>query len=127
MDQFDPNRSFLNWAFGIAFNEVRNHIRIKSRDKLHFDRELVELLAREAEQESDISLARRQALGRCIDQLSDVHRALIRQCYLNSKSISEVAESGGLSRGALYKKLARIKQKLAQCVQQQLSTEGGLP
>ena len=45
MQQFDATRSFFHWACGIAFNEVRNVLTTQRRSRLHFDAELVELLA----------------------------------------------------------------------------------
>ena len=51
MDQFNPGSSFFHWACGIAFNEVRNFLTVQRRSKLHFDDELVCLLAEEAAEE----------------------------------------------------------------------------
>lgn len=125
IDQFDAEQSFLSWAFGIAFNEVRNHLRVKSRDKLHFSPELVELLAREAEEEAELSRSRSLALHVCIEQLSEGQKMLVRRCYLDLNAIAQVADEVGLNPGALYKKLARIKQKLAECVRHRIVGEGG--
>ena len=48
MEQFDLDGSFFHWACGIAFNEVRNFLTVQRRSKLHFDFDLLELLAQEA-------------------------------------------------------------------------------
>lgn len=126
MDQYDPEQSFLSWAFGVAFNEVRNHLRTKSRDRLQFSPELIQLLAQEAQGEDQLSLARNEALKRCLGQLSENNETLVRQCYLDRTSITHVADEVGINRGALYKKLARIKEKLLECIRQRLAVEGGL-
>lgn len=124
MDQFDQAGSFFSWACGIAFNEVRNHIRVKGRDRLHFNPQLVDLLASEAEEENELSAARMNALTICIEQLANPQRQLIRQCYFDLASTTDVAEDHGLSRGALYKQLARIKQKLLRCIRNRIESGG---
>lgn len=125
MEQYDPNASFIHWAFGIAFNEVRNFIRVKSRKKLCFDEELVALLAKEAEEESYTSERRLSALRECLSQLPPVQNKLVQQCYLGSQSISEVASTMGKERGAIYKQLARLKAKLASCIHQRIKLREG--
>jgi RNA polymerase sigma factor (sigma-70 family) len=39
-DQFDPQQgSFLSWACGVAYYEVRNFLRVAARDRLRFSEE----------------------------------------------------------------------------------------
>ena len=39
-EQFDPSRSFVSWACGVARYEVLNFLRARSRDRLYFGDEL---------------------------------------------------------------------------------------
>ena len=39
-DQFDPSRSFVDWACGVARYEVLNFLRARSRNRLYFSDEL---------------------------------------------------------------------------------------
>ncbi len=39
-DQFDPSRSFVGWACGVARFEVLNFLRTRSRNRLYFSDEL---------------------------------------------------------------------------------------
>ena len=108
ISEFEAGSSFFHWACGVAFNEVRNHRRKQGRNRLHFDSDLSELLAEDSIAEADLTQARLQALNRCMEQLSSRQRQILSRCYGGTDSISEVADSLGRSRDALYKQLARL-------------------
>jgi RNA polymerase sigma-70 factor (ECF subfamily) len=120
MDSFDPNGSFFHWACGVAFNEVRNFLTVQRRSKLHFDVELVQLLAEEARDEDEIAAARLAALRVCMDKLSARQQEILQRCYMGTATISEVAGGLGRGRGALYKQLARLREKLIECIRLRL-------
>ena len=124
MEQFDTTRSFFHWACGIAFNEVRNFLTTQRRSRLHFDAELVELLAAEAQEEEELSEARLQALRACVGHLPDRQQRILQDCYGGSATVSEVANGLGRSRDALYKQLARLRQRLLDCIRGRLAREG---
>ena len=124
MDQFDPDGSFFHWACGVAFNEVRNFLTVQRRSRLHFDGDLVQLLAIEAEAEEEISEARLVALRGCILHLSSRQQQILRRCYDGTSTVTEIAEGLGRKRDALYKQLARLREKLLDCIRLRLSTEG---
>jgi len=124
MSGFDPDGSFFHWACGIAFNEVRNFLTVQRRSRMQFDLELVELLAREAAEEESLSESRLDALRRCLSQLSDRQQFILRQCYAGTDSITSVAEQLGRERTALYKQLARLREKLLACIKLRLAQEG---
>ena len=124
MSEFDRDGSFFHWACGIAFNEVRNFLTVQRRSRLQFDLELVELLAQEAAEEESLSESRLEALRRCLSQLSERQQAILRQCYSGTESITAVAEQLGRERTALYKQLARLREKLRACIQLRLAQEG---
>lgn len=116
-DTFEPGGSFFHWACGFAYNEVRNFLTTQRRNKLHFDAELVELLAEEATAENELSNDRLAALRQCMTELSQRQQDIMRRCYFGESSISEVAEHLGRQRGALYKQIARLKDKLFDCIE----------
>ncbi|WP_236621334.1 sigma-70 family RNA polymerase sigma factor [Rhodopirellula sallentina] len=124
-DLFDSDSSFFHWACGIAFNEVRNFLTVQRRNKLHFDVELVELLAEEAAEENEISESRLTALRDCMADLPSRQQQILRRCYLGNDSITDIAKGLGRERTALYKQLARLKQKLQQCIRLRLASGGG--
>lgn len=124
MSEFDSGRSFFHWSCGIAFNEVRNFLTVQRRNRLQFDPDLVELLAREAAEEDSLSELRLDALRRCLAQLSERQQAILRQCYAGTESISAIAEQLGQNRTALYKYLARLRARLFDCIRLRLAREG---
>ena len=124
MEQFDPSGSFFHWACGVAFNEVRNFLTVQRRSRLHFDVELVELLAMEAEAEEEISEARLLALRGCISHLSERQQQILQQCYDGTATVTEIAQGLGRNRDALYKQLARLREKLLDCIRLRLAGEG---
>jgi len=124
MRDFDPNGSFFQWACGVAYNEVRNFLTVQRRSRLHFDADLVELMASEARDEEELSEARLNALRNCVSKLPDRQQQILRQCYAGTASIIEVAESLGRNRGALYKQLARLRARLLECIRSRLAQEG---
>lgn len=123
MSEFDQSGSFFHWACGVAFNEVRNFLTVQRRSRLHFDLELVELLAEESQNEGDVTEARLSALRRCMAQLAERQQEILRRCYMGTESITDVAAQVGRERGALYKQLARLKETLLDCVRLRLACE----
>jgi RNA polymerase sigma-70 factor, ECF subfamily len=124
IEEFDQTGSFFHWACGIAFNEVRNHLRVKQRNRLHFDTELLEVLAEEAVAEREESEARLASLRECVRHLSNRQQEILRRCYAGSVTITEVAETLGRERSALYKQLARLRTTLMDCIDRRLSPAG---
>lgn len=125
MEQFDHDGSFFHWACGIAFNEVLNFLKGQRRSKLHFDSELVHLIAEEAAEEEGLTESRLAALRHCMSLLSERQQQILRRCYMGTDSITDVAEGLGRQRTALYKQLARLREKLLGCIQQRVSMSGG--
>ncbi|XZE22416.1 sigma-70 family RNA polymerase sigma factor [Pirellulaceae bacterium SH449] len=124
MQDFDAQGSFFHWACGIAFNEVRNFLTVQRRSRLHFDVELVELMAREAAEEESLSESRLDALRHCLSELSERQQLILQQCYAGTESITEVAQQLGCERTALYKQLARLREKLLACIRLRIAREG---
>lgn len=124
MQDFDAQGSFFHWACGIAFNEVRNFLTVQRRSRLHFDVELVELMACEAAEEESLSESRLDALRHCLRELSERQQLILQQCYAGTESITEVAQQLGRERTALYKQLARLREKLLACIRLRITQEG---
>jgi RNA polymerase sigma-70 factor, ECF subfamily len=125
MNQFDHNGSFFHWACGIAFHEILNFLRVQRRGKLLFDNELMHMLAAEAAEEGALTESRLVALRHCMQKLSERQRQIVRSCYMGTDSITQIADRLGRQRTALYKQLARLKQKLLGCIQKQVPVVGG--
>ncbi|CAE7723386.1 unnamed protein product, partial [Symbiodinium microadriaticum] len=101
IDQFDPRKPFLPWAFSIARFQVLANLRDRKRDRMLLDSELVESLSGEAEAMAGQIDSIREALGRCLQTLSSTNRQLIQRRYFEAKSLDEMAEDSNRSSGAI--------------------------
>lgn len=124
-DQWEPGSDFLAWACGVAFYEVRNFIRVASRDRLRFDDALLDTLATERA----ASLRRRDervaALERCLAKLDRAERELLQKAYGDEESIRELARRDGQAAQTLYNRLNLIRKRLLQCTDLRVGLEGG--
>jgi RNA polymerase sigma-70 factor (ECF subfamily) len=125
IDQYDPARSFLHWAFGVARYEVANFLRSRGRDRLYFNDELTAQLIEahgrlglEAEDE------RLEAMAGCISKLRRGDQELLEACYGRKGHIQELARDCGRSSQSIHNSLRRIRQALHECVRRRLAREG---
>lgn len=124
MDEFQPDRPFLPWAFTIARFQVMASLRDRKRDRLLLDAELVQQLSAEAEQQAGEIEELRAALRPCLQLLTDGNRELIEQRYFRAMSVTEVATGVNRTTGAVKVALLRIRRQLASCVEQRLASGG---
>jgi RNA polymerase sigma-70 factor, ECF subfamily len=125
-DQFDPGKSFINWACGVARFEVLNFLRSRSRKRLYFSDELnLALVEAHESLEQEQLEERRNALSGCIKKLRQKDRELLEVCYERSANLHEVARSSGRSTQSIHNSLRRIRRVLFECVQRGLA-QGGI-
>ena len=122
--EFQPGTSFLAWSCQTARYLVLNHLRKNTRDPHVFSGELVDLLAREAEEDAERLQRQHAALGACLGKLDDRSRRLIARCYETGASIKEAAEALGATPNSVYKTLNRLRDALLECVRRTLAGEG---
>ena len=68
---------------------------------------------------------RREALDACLAKLDDRQRRLLERRYDQQRSVDDVASEFGMSVEAVYKAISRLRQRLHECIDQALATEGG--
>lgn len=129
-DQFDPSREFLPWAFSIARNHVRNYVKKCARrgnmvalDERHMER-ISELQSRSSDRSADRSADCRNALEKCMQNLSPDHRSLVEHYYDGRESAAKIASRWNMSVDAFYKILQRSRKALFDCVRQTMALEG---
>lgn len=122
-EEFESIEQFPAYAIGIAKNKIRNLRRKMAREKVIFNDEVVEKLAEEADSFESFQAERLTALKDCIDQLPVHHRDLIRQRYMQSCSVKELARAIGKPANTVGVMLFRIREALVACVHRQ-STGG---
>jgi RNA polymerase sigma-70 factor (ECF subfamily) len=119
---YDEAKPFLAWAFGFAYLEVMKQRERSQRACRHLQAELVEILAREREQQEPELAARLEALETCLARLSPDDQELIRQRYARGCQIDELAERLNTSRRTLFRQLDRIRRLLLECISRSLQT-----
>jgi len=121
VEELDSFEGFLPWGKVIVRFTALKHLRSQTRDPLIFDQDLIELLATEAESGDEEDLAmQREALARCLEALGSAPRKLVLSPYQGHGYLTELAEASGRTRNSIYKQIRRIRNKLEQCVRQQL-------
>ncbi|HWL09105.1 MAG TPA: sigma-70 family RNA polymerase sigma factor [Planctomicrobium sp.] len=122
--EFDRERSFLSWACGIAFYEVRNFLRANQRDRLQFDTDLMAQLAERRVENLEHHDAQLAALRGCVAELRSLERDLVRAAYEGNQALKEFAASTGRASQTLYNRLGRIRRGLMECVERKLAENG---
>lgn len=122
LGRLDDEEGFLPWGKVIVRFHCYRCLEHKKRKGAVFSNELVAILADEAEQINEVEHSkRRQAMESCLGRLSDPERDLVFAPYLHHDRITELAELGGTSANALYKKLGRLRDRLRNCVKERLA------
>jgi RNA polymerase sigma-70 factor (ECF subfamily) len=126
-DQFDPAKSFIAWACGVARFEVSNFVRHRGRSRLYFSDELCQMLI-DAHEELDLEDVerRRTALAACLKKLRPDDQGLVDACYERSARIPEVADRWGRSTQSIHNSLRRIRRTLFECMSRSLAEGGSL-
>ena len=119
---WDPSTPFLRWALAVARYEVLAVVRDRSRERLVFDPDVVELMAAEADPIARDSTARQQALRHCLERLSDRARRLVESHYLHDHPQDAAARQLGMKPGAARVALLRARRFLAECIERRLPT-----
>lgn len=123
IDEFDPQKPFLPWAYAIARFQVMAHLRDHKRDRLLLDAELAETLSAEAERQAQQIDLVRAALRPCMQLLTPANRELIEQRYIRAMPVADVAATVDRTVGAIKVALLRIRRQLAECVQKRIAAK----
>lgn len=122
-EQFDPETDFRRWAAAIARNKVHQHWDRQTRQARCLSYEVLELLAEEAVEQSDLLEERRKALHVCLSKLPKSDRELVSACYSDAnRSFQKVAEQLHRPINTVYKALQRIRNSLRECIERIVAT-----
>lgn len=122
-DQLEKVEDFPRWACVIARYRVLEFRRSKYRDRLVLNEKVFDLLMEEALEETKDSEAQLLQLERCVAELPESSRKLVKTAYGTGASIDELALSTGKKANALYQKLWRIRRLLRNCVEDALRSD----
>lgn len=115
--EFDQRRPFLPWALRFAYFEALNFRKELARDRLVFRAEVLDAIVETRSALEGELDQRREALRKCLDAFPERDRDLLQRRYCDSATIAEMADEVGKTAKALYRRLDRIRELLADCVQ----------
>ena len=119
--EFDPTRSFLGWAVGVARYEILAFARDRTRDRLLFTPELAEAVAAEAEELLVQVPARQEALRECLKALPESSRELLVRKYARGMSVQDLSAALGRSADGVKSLLLRVRRVVAECIERRVA------
>lgn len=125
-DQFERGTSFIKWACVIGRFKALAHRRKFARGQIAFKQALIEVMADEAERETDQRQREYEALENCLSKLPEKQRRWVTLAHTPGISSNELAEEIGVKPGTFYMRLNRIRKTLLTCINKNLSQPGPL-
>lgn len=123
---YDPQRSFVAWAIGVARNQVGLYLRRRRRDRLVFDDETVSCLATAIVEVAPDQAHRLDFLRGCLKSLEGRARQLFEFRYQSDLKPAAIAERVGMTANSVAKALQRVREQLKECIERK-SAEGATP
>lgn len=118
------------WCRGTARNLLLHYWRDRRQDALTADPELLDLAEQAFEEQSanqETWRARQEALSRCVEELPERARELLRLKYEESLPAGQVADRLRQTTAAVLMALSRVRKALRDCAQRKLKAEGLAP
>jgi RNA polymerase sigma-70 factor, ECF subfamily len=122
-DDFDFDRPFLPWAYGFAYQRVMAYRKTRSRSRLLFNDQMVQLISDPYMSDMVGADSRLSALQKCMERLEPQQSQLIRERYLGKASVKVLAARLGSTAGQISARLYRIRRMLARCIEANLASE----
>ena len=125
-DSWNQEIPFLKWAFAVARYEVMGYFRDKSRDKLVFNDNVLELMLEDSEEIAPTLSRRAKQLKGCLGELSEDNRRILKGRYGTDQNLETIAQQVGRSVDGVKSVLKRIRQKIDKCITEKLETESSV-
>jgi RNA polymerase sigma-70 factor (ECF subfamily) len=122
-NEFVEGTNFDAWAFRIARVQCLAYWKVRSRDRLIVDDEVINQIATRAEQRLAEMDERQRALRKCLADLPVKQRELLETRYAEGGSIKQLAQRLGRPEPSLSQTLYRIRLALLNCVRGRLGGE----
>jgi RNA polymerase sigma-70 factor (ECF subfamily) len=124
LSDFDFSRPFLPWAYGFSYQRVLAFRKQRSRSRLVFNEEMLELISDIYVSDQTNADSRLAALQQCLAKLDATDGELIRDRYVDRMPIKTLAARLGRTANQLSVRLFRIRYALARCVETRVAGEG---
>lgn len=123
--EYDAERPFLPWAFGFARQRVLAYRKSRSRSRIVYGEEAINLIEDSCAQYAIDADARLTALQQCMQKLDVKQAELIQERYGAKTSIRMMAARMGDTANNISLRLHRIRKILSRCVHASLAAEDG--
>lgn len=123
-DQYDATRPFLPWAYRFAYLQVQKHREKSARSPLLFSEDVMDLLANERTHIEPQLDERLRLLDGCLGKLTPQDKELVTSRYALRQSAEDMMQRFDMSRRTLFRNLEMLRQRLHECVTDQLQSEG---
>jgi RNA polymerase sigma-70 factor (ECF subfamily) len=127
--EFKEGTNFRAWLFTIArFQLLTETTRLRrlADYRTRYGRDLLSReLERRSQEPDETTVARLRCLRECLKALGERGRQFITWRYTDGLPLQEMAARTGRSVAAIKKQLWLLRQKLQQCIERKLVTEGG--
>jgi RNA polymerase sigma-70 factor (ECF subfamily) len=122
IEEYDPDKPFLPWAFGFAYVEVMKYRERNQRGIRLLNHDLLQRLALERAEQKSLLDERVEALDQCMKKLTEADQELIRLRYLGKAGIDDLVEQSGASRRTLFRNLDRVRRVLLDCINRRIAS-----
>lgn len=123
-DEFAEGTNFDAWAFRVARVQCLAYWKVRSRDRLVVDEEVINQVASRVEQRLVEVDERQRALRKCLAELPVKQRELLENRYAEGGSVKQLALQSGRPEPSLSQTLYRIRMALLACVRTKLAGKG---
>lgn len=122
-EEYDHQRPFLAWALWLAKSRIIDYYRTQTRQRALLSDDALERLAEQFTRTQQSACLRLQALENCLEKLPQRSRSMIQYRYRDDLPIDKIADSIKSTPGTVRVALYRIRNALAQCIEDQLAKE----
>lgn len=122
-ETFDPDKSFVAWALGIARINILLYYRRNARNKKVriLDTEVLARIEDICREENPQFSETCNALEHCMRNLKGRWKQILEMRYLREYSVPRISQYFGISQNAVFVILHRIRLTLQECIRRRLS------
>jgi RNA polymerase sigma-70 factor (ECF subfamily) len=117
---FDPSRSFVSWAMGVARVEVLRYRQESRREKAVFDTDTIEAIAQSFDRAEPDLPEMKSALDRCIAKLKGRAREVFEMHYVQGLRPADIAKQLSRNTNAVFLALHRGRTALRRCMERSI-------
>jgi RNA polymerase sigma-70 factor, ECF subfamily len=118
--QRGPDEPFAPWARGVAMNKIRQYWDRQGRAPLPFSPQAVEAIVEAFNRRDEPAPVALDVLEKCLEAIPEKSRRLLGMRYAEALSVGDIAARSGVAAAGIYKALARLRERLEDCVRRRL-------